>query len=79
MTLCPACGAQPTRAIYLGVPVWLCLDMRCCSVWGFWSWVPALLPIPNWAGEFTFLAYDHTRLSWWGAFWVWWRGPGEED
>lgn len=74
---CPLCLAPGVRAIYLGVPVWLCLDEECGGTWGFWGWLPALIPIRNIYGNYVFLAYDHTRMSWWEAFGVWWKGEEE--
>lgn len=53
--------------------MYLCSDVDACAcVFGFWSWLPALLPIETEDGEgFKFIRYEG---SWWHGFQHWWSG-----
>jgi hypothetical protein len=56
---CPACGRRSARVLCYGFPMWIC---ECEVLWGFWSWVPVLLPFNG-----MFLAY--TPGHYFGALW----------
>lgn len=37
---CPRCGAPSTKAMYAGIPMWLCIDLVSCStVFGFMGFI----------------------------------------
>jgi hypothetical protein len=45
LPVCPACGAESTKAIYTGFPMNFCLEDDCHTVWGIWSWIPVAFPV----------------------------------
>lgn len=61
---CPMCGGDATKALYAGIPVKLCCDMRCACLWGSFSNLVVLLAelglFDGW-----FIRYN----SYWGAMW----------
>ena len=57
MKSCPSCGFAAHRVIYLGFPMWFCSDLRCSILWGFWSYIAVLMPIPTEDGMWCFYAY----------------------
>lgn len=62
MKKCPACKAEATKVIYFGMPMYLCSEEYCNTVWGFWSWIPAM----RFNGAFMEYAG-----SYWLALWTW--------
>ncbi len=76
--VCPSCGHSARRVIYLGLPMRLCGDHYCCTVFGWWSWVPLWLPVSSFdeTGEagWAFMAYTGSYPR---ALWRWLRGPSE--
>lgn len=67
--ICPRCGWQARKVIYMGLPMNLCSNDNCNTVWGFWSWVPAL-----WFNG-CFMQYD----NYWPALWNWLFGDQGSD
>lgn len=76
---CPECGKDGERAIYYGLPIWICRDHRdegdtwtmCPFVWGFWMTFLILLPFN---GSF----FVYRGVSYPRALWVWLTlGDGE--
>jgi len=64
MATCPICNQPGQAAIYMALPVWLCPDDRCSTLWGFWSWVPALM-YTGW-----FMTYDGTFRGYLRGVWL---------
>jgi len=64
--MCPNCGQPGTRAIYVGLPVWVCLFEDCHTGWGFWSWLPVVFGFNG-----ALMSYEG---SYWRALWAWLRG-----
>lgn len=77
---CPRCGTSAWRVIYLGLPMWLCPDDGCVTVFGFWSRVTAWLPIASYDEHgqpaFAFMPYEGWYLP---ALWLWLMGAEGED
>lgn len=67
---CPDCGSAGWRVIYLGFPMKLCEDDACCTVWGFWSWLPFWFPVVSDTG-FKFTAYEPGHY--WSSLRAWLR------
>ena len=65
---CPTCKSEARRVIYMGFPMWLCQIEYCSTIWGVWSWVPAL-----WFNG-AFMEYDGWYLP---ALWHWLFGKME--
>lgn len=59
---CPACGGPATKAMYVGLPMKLCGDVKdCCHVWGLWAFVFDLgVPFNGWM-----IRYN----SYWSCLW----------
>ena len=74
MKRCPLCGKLMSRAIYAGVPVWLCSDEVCSCIDGVLTFVVEFLA-PFQFGGFYFHAYEGSYLR--GLF-EWWRACGDE-
>ena len=41
---CPSCKADGDKVIYMGIPVKLCMNENCNTVWGFWSFIMTWIP-----------------------------------
>lgn len=74
--VCPMCGSYAHRVIYLGLPMWICDDDECSTLWGFFSIVAVWFPIANPYGYFAFLSY---KCSYPRALWHWLFQPGEDQ
>ena len=70
---CPECGGPASKAIYMGIPVKLCMNQHrpdCALCWGFWSFMMAYVPFNG-----CFMAYSG---GWYlEALIVWLRGEAE--
>lgn len=69
--LCPLCGSESHRILYLGAPMKLCSSVECSCVFGWWEWVIRWFPVTD--GEsWAFVAYERGRY--WPALWAWLSG-----
>ena len=59
---CPSCQKEAQNVIYLGLPMHLCSDDNCATLWGFWSIVPTF-----WFNG-VFMAYTGSYIV---ALWRW--------
>lgn len=66
MNNCPNCQAKADKVIYMGLPMSLCSNEDCHTVFGFWSWAMEYMPFNGW-----FAAYEG---SYWRALLHWLRG-----
>ncbi|HDH51247.1 MAG TPA: hypothetical protein ENH31_00485 [Nitrospirae bacterium] len=66
---CPTCYWEGTKALYAGIPIKLCTNEECSTVWGFWSFLITLLPFNGW-----FFAYEGNYFI---ALWDWLFGREE--
>jgi len=62
---CPTCGVESSKVLYMGIPVRLCNDRNCNTVFGFWSWLMALVPFNGfffvYEGSYLKAMYDWLR------------------
>jgi len=72
MTVCPRCGGVPLKAIYYGLPVRLCSDEGCSTIWAccLWDWL-----IPYFPFNGAMMVYEGSYL---GALWHWIGGGSKE-
>lgn len=68
-TPCPACGTQAAHVIYYGLPMWLCNNELCSTLFGFWAFISECLPFNGY-----FFAFEG---GYWGALWVWLTHPSD--
>ena len=54
------------KVIYMGIPVRLCSNEMCSTVFGPWAWLMNLVPFNGW-----FFLYNGPYLK---ALWQWFRG-----
>lgn len=77
---CPTCKSSTLKVIYLGLPVRLCEDAGCSTLFGFWSGVVSLIPVPSQDGlgepAWAFMVYEG---GYWPALWGWLRGDLDVD
>lgn len=60
---CPTCKSTSVKVIYMGIPVRLCWDEDCATVFGFWAWLMDLIPFNGY-----FMKYDGSYPA---ALWHW--------
>lgn len=71
---CPHCGDVGIKAIYMGLPVRLCVYYSCGGIWGIGAYMFEMFPISD--GEnFSFAVYEG---SYWRALWAWIKGDFAE-
>lgn len=63
---CPSCGSDGYKIIAGGLPIKLCMDTTCNTIWGFWSnvYVWILAPIDCFIKRrFSFMIYKGSYLK----------------
>lgn len=76
---CPLCASDGAKVIYMGFPMRLCMNAGCFALYGFWSWVMDVFPVPtetDYGPQWKFFVYNGPFLP---ALWAWIRGECEED
>lgn len=69
--VCPICNCSATKAIYYGLPHYLCDNVDCSCLFGFWVIITQFLPFNG-----VFMLYEGSYIP---ALCSWFTGEGVED